>query len=123
MELDRYLNEKGMPLMNKTKYNNTLEWWKQHEVEFPVFSKLAIMFLAIMATSAPSVTIWSRAVQILTAKRSRLEEDVSAGIIFVKENISPLKRHYDNITKDVKDFPKYDWFKFDVLQDTRLDVG
>ena len=73
--------------------------------------------------SAPSETVWSRAAQILTAKRNGLDEVVSAGIIFVKENVSLLKAHYNAITKDIKDWRKYEWFKFDVLEDIKLDVG
>ena len=85
--------------------------------------KLAIMFLSLMATSAPSETIWSRAAQILTAERNGLKEEVSPGIIFVKENISLLKKHYNSIVKDVQNCPEFDWFKFDVLKDVELDVG
>ena len=59
----------------------------------------------------------------MTAKRNGLDKDVLSGIIFVKKNISLLEKHYDTFTKDVNNWPKYEWFNFDVLVDNDVDVG
>ena len=40
--------------------------------------KLVIKYLAVLATSAPSERIWSRAARVLNVKRNRMKEDVTA---------------------------------------------
>ena len=60
-------------------------------------------FLAIPKTSAPSERIWSRAAQVLTTKRPRLDYEVASGMMFVKENAEVLKKHYDTVTKNMAD--------------------
>ena len=56
-------NDFKMKMQNiKTKvYNCPLDWWKTSAHRFKNFERLAVKYLAIPATSAPSERIWSRA--------------------------------------------------------------
>ena len=68
VELDQYLATAGIKLMSnvegskKKDYNDPLSWWKERDEcgQFPTLCRLAELFLAIPATSAPSERILSR---------------------------------------------------------------
>ena len=62
--------------------------------------KFVIKFLAVSATSAPSERIWSRAARVLTVKRNRMKEDVTAAMIYCRENNHILHKHYMEIAKE-----------------------
>jgi hypothetical protein len=47
-----------------------LEWWKRNQVKYPYLARLARLYLAVPATSAPSERIWSRTSRNLTLKRA-----------------------------------------------------
>jgi len=64
------------------------------------FERLAVKYLAIPATSAPSERIWSRAARVLTAKRNKLSEEVSSAIMYCKENRELLHKYYAEIAKE-----------------------
>ena len=51
---------------------NLLNWWREHEQTFPILSKIAKKIHSIVATSAPSERIFSKAGNIVNEKRSRL---------------------------------------------------
>lgn len=105
-ELDLFIVAKGVPIIDeKGDYVNPLEWWMKHEDEFPVLAYMAQAYLSIPATSAPSERIWSRAAQVYTANRSRLDPDIASGIIFTKENLPLLRKHWAVLTKNRKDMP------------------
>ena len=67
-------------------YNCPLDWWKTSAHRFKNFERLAVKYLAIPATSAPSECIWSQAARVLTAKQNRLSEEVSSAIMYCKED-------------------------------------
>jgi hypothetical protein len=46
---------------NTGTYSNPLAWWRAHETMYPNLAKLARQILAIPATSAPSVRLFSTA--------------------------------------------------------------
>ena len=86
---------------NETKvYNCPLDWWKTSAHRFKNFERLAVKYLAIPATSAPSERIWSRAARVLTAKRNKLSEEVSSAIMYCKENRELLHKYYAEIAKE-----------------------
>jgi len=79
----------------KTKvYNCPLDWWKTSAHRFKNFERLAVKYLAIPATSAPSERIWSQAARVLTAKQNMLLEEVSSAIMYCKENRELLHKYY-----------------------------
>ena len=127
-ELAAYDISEGLDITDKDdNYINPLEWWKTHEGDYPILSRMAKAFLAIPATSAPSERIWSRVALILTTKRANLDPEVASGMMFVRENLEILRKHYDELTKDDLDmlslelsglpFPYVDWKKMDAGQD------
>ena len=65
----------NMQNIEKTAYNCPLSWWKSSAHRFKNFKSLAVKYLAIPATSAPSERIWSRAARVLTVKRNRMSEE------------------------------------------------
>ena len=105
VELDHYLKDKGQQLRkeNKKEYNDPLCWWKENEHKYPVIAALAKLFLAIPASTAPSERVWSRAARLIsTIKRANLKEDVSSGMMFVRENLLILKKYYEEVSKKIK---------------------
>ena len=95
-------NDFKMKMQNiKSKvYNCPLDWWKTSAHRFKNFERLAVKYLAIPATSAPSERIWSRAARVLTAKRNKLSEEVSSAIMYCKENRELLHKYYAEIAKE-----------------------
>ena len=57
-------------------------------------------FLTIPATSAPSERVWSQSANVITTKRARLDETIASGIMFVKENVRVLSKHYTFFDKE-----------------------
>ena len=74
--------------------------WKTSAHRFKNLERLAVKYLAIPATSAPSERIWSRAARVLTAKRNRLSEEVSSAMMYCKENRELLHKYYAEIAKE-----------------------
>ena len=104
LELKRYLDTEGLSIgLEGGGYRNPLKWWKDFGTrQFPILWKLAEVFLAIPATSAPSERIWSRASQVLTIRRANLDEEITSGIMFVKENKQVLRSYWKEVTKGME---------------------
>ncbi len=81
-------------------YNCPLSWWKSSARQFKIFKRLAVKYLAIPATSAPSKHIWSQASRILTVKQNRMSEKVTSVIIYCQENRELLLKYYAEIAKE-----------------------
>jgi len=117
IELDGYKHGSvSLPLYSSNgEFNNPLDWWKlEGESKFPKLAKLAKKYLCIPATSAPSERVWSRASRILSMKRSRMKDDVAAAIMFTKENVRILNKHYKKVTGK-EDTPILPMIEDDVL--------
>lgn len=99
-ELNRY---KYMPSIPASE--DPLKWWADNESKFPVLSVLAIRYLAIPATSAPSERLWSIASLIITKTRTQLHGHVVTDMIFLKENGHILQKHAAEIEKRVRMLP------------------
>ena len=91
VEMEAYLADQGIKLRirkehNKKKYNDPLDWSKQHKNKYPIVAGPAEKFLRIPASSAPcSIRTdleWSRTSQVVSIKRASLGEDVSLGILY-----------------------------------------
>ncbi|XP_022073035.2 E3 SUMO-protein ligase ZBED1-like [Acanthochromis polyacanthus] len=63
-----------------------LEWWKQHQPNFPSLSLLAKKYLSIPATSAPSERVFSVGGGIVTCNRACLKPEVVDRLIFLAKN-------------------------------------
>ncbi len=86
--------------VNTKLYNCPLSWWKSSAHQFKIFEMLAVKYLAIPATSAPSGRIWSQAARVLTVKRNRMSEKVTSAIMYCRENREPLHKYYVEIAKE-----------------------
>ncbi len=95
-------NDFKMKMQNiETKVCNCpLDWWKISAHRFKNFESLAVKYLAIPATSAPSERIWSRAARVLTVKRNKMSEEVTSANMYCKENSELLHKYYTEIAKE-----------------------
>jgi hypothetical protein len=94
-ELQRYKHV-SIALHNiDSSFNNVLAWWRRNATK--LLATLAREYLAIPATLAPSERIWSRASRILSLKRASLKPEVAQRMMFVKESLSILHRHYHTL--------------------------
>ena len=64
-----------------------LQWWKCHENDFPLLSQYARRYLAIPASSGPTERLFSKAGQIVTAKRVQLKPNKGNMLAFLAENL------------------------------------
>ena len=86
---DRAASEIARYLQFPTIYrdDDPLQWWKFHENDFPLLSQYARRYLAIPASSAPTERLFSKAGQILTAKRVQLKPNKANMLVFLAENL------------------------------------
>ena len=103
-DLIRYLtdvNSGACPMENDDhSFNDPLKWWKDNRMKYPYVANISRKFLAIPATSAPSERVWSRAARILSFRRARLKDDLVGRMMFVRENLKFLHKHYYNLKKE-----------------------
>mgnify|MGYP006216102695 CR=1 FL=1 len=107
LELEHYLRDAkngACPMYDvESEFNNPLGWWKQNCVKYPFVVNLARKILAIPATSAPSEHIWSCATRIFSLHHASLKEEVVGHMIFIKENLRLLHKHYCQLVKKEKE--------------------
>jgi len=66
---------------------NPLEWWRQHEANFPRVASLAKKYLCIPATSSPSEQAFSTSGNIITCRRSALKPEMVDQLVFLAHNL------------------------------------
>ena len=67
-------------------FNDPLSWWMQHKEQLPVLAKLAQIYLAVQASSAPSERVFSKASLLLSNRRSAMDPNFAGKMMFVSEN-------------------------------------
>ncbi|GFR60262.1 zinc finger BED domain-containing protein 1 [Elysia marginata] len=82
IEVRRFLEAEGLA---RTK--NPLAWWRDHSQMFPRLALIAKDVLATPATLVPSERIFSKAGELISARRSRLSKKNVDMIIFLHKNI------------------------------------
>jgi hypothetical protein len=132
---DRYLhdviNKGACPMYDADDaFNNPLKWWKENCAKYPYVAKIARKYLAIPATSAPSEQVWSRLAKFLSLWRAHLSDDLVGRMMFGKENLVFLHKHYRELMKKetVKELHHLVNLKFNYLiamdeDDEDIDVG
>lgn len=82
-------------------YNCPLcSWWETSGHWYINLGKLAVKYLSVPATSAPSEHIWSQATRFLTVKQNRMSEEVTAAMMYCRENKDILHKCYTKIAKE-----------------------
>jgi len=69
-EVDEYLTTSTEPLNT-----NPCEWWKSHQLQYPVLSKIARDYIGIPSTSVPSEQAFSKSGELISKKRNRLSDN------------------------------------------------
>lgn len=82
-EVMRYKEVKPLPLSV-----NPLNWWREHEGEYPLLSCQAKWYLCIPGISVPAERIFSTAGDIVTAQRSALKPEHVDQLIFLNKNLN-----------------------------------
>ncbi|XP_062872093.1 zinc finger BED domain-containing protein 4-like [Trichomycterus rosablanca] len=81
IEVDRYLSEVNLP-----RQEYPLMYWSKHKYIYPHLYKLAQMFLCIPASSVPCERVFSKAGEIVSKKRNRLNPNTVKKLIFLNKN-------------------------------------
>ena len=87
-ELDKYLSMPRQPISvspGSSEVNNPLSWWQLNQQMFPVLARLARMYLAIQATSAPSERLFSIASLIIRSGRARLDPYNAGTLLYIAQ--------------------------------------
>ena len=58
------------------RHNSPLEWWRQHEEQYPALSKMAFDLLSVPLMSAECEKVFLAAKLLITDKRNRMKDDV-----------------------------------------------
>ncbi|XP_035263235.1 zinc finger BED domain-containing protein 4-like isoform X2 [Anguilla anguilla] len=80
-ELRRYATKKKIP-----REGNPLSWWKVNGEEFPILQRAAGRYLGIVSTCAPTVRAFSRAGEVYSLQRLRLELETISVMLFLNGN-------------------------------------
>ena len=82
VEVKRYFEEK-----NIDRKDDPLLWWKGNGTRFPHLMVLAKKYLAIPGSSVPSERLFSKAGELVSARRSRLKPKNVDMMLFLNKNL------------------------------------
>ena len=72
-----------MPVISRK--DNLPKWWQQNGNVFPGLQALALKYLSIVTMSVPSERLFSKAGELLSAKRNRLKpKNVNMFLFLIK---------------------------------------
>ncbi|CAF4842459.1 unnamed protein product [Pieris macdunnoughi] len=77
-ELEEYLSKP-----RAASSEDILEWWRTHETEYPILSKMARDFLSIPATSVPAERLFSKASLVIRKHRNRLSDESARWLLCI----------------------------------------
>ena len=83
-ELAAYLE---LPQIKYTTEQDMLDWWKEHQVEFPNVALMARQYLGCPASSASVERLFSSVGVAYSAKRKRASADTLESIMFAQANL------------------------------------
>lgn len=81
-EMERYCKAPSLPLTE-----DPLNWWRVHEITFPLLSRLSKRYLCIPGTSVSAERVFSTAGDVVTAKRSALKPEHVDQLVFLQKNL------------------------------------
>jgi hypothetical protein len=94
-EIASYKSAKGVKLKDPEtgKCTNPLDWWRVHETNYPYLAKLAMKYLAILATSAPPKCVFSFAGLTIAKDRAHLDCSQANELVFLHDCVLALEEH------------------------------
>ncbi|KAJ4949461.1 hypothetical protein JOQ06_020976 [Pogonophryne albipinna] len=81
-EIERYCKASSLPLTE-----DPLNWWRVHEITFPLLSRVSKRYLCIPGTSVSAERVFSNAGDVVTAKRSTLKPEHVDQLVFLQKNL------------------------------------
>ncbi len=87
---------------NEGNFNDVLKYWAVNESQPPELAQLTKEFLTIPATSAPSERVWLSAARVIREKRSHLNPEVTAWMMFAQENFEIIREHWKVLQPNVQ---------------------
>lgn len=97
-ELLLYRREPPLPTKNPDgSFTNPLDWWRVKHHQFPLLSKLAIKYLAIPATSAPSERVFSTAGITIANERAKLDPKDAGDLVFLHDAVPAMRKYNRSI--------------------------
>ncbi|KAJ4938907.1 hypothetical protein JOQ06_028373 [Pogonophryne albipinna] len=81
-EIERYCKASSLPLTE-----DPLNWWRVHEITFPLLSRVSKRYLCIPGTSVSAERVFSTAGDVVTAKRSTLKPEHVDQLVFLQKNL------------------------------------
>uniref|UniRef100_A0A1X7TCX8 HAT C-terminal dimerisation domain-containing protein n=1 Tax=Amphimedon queenslandica TaxID=400682 RepID=A0A1X7TCX8_AMPQE len=60
-------------------------WWSEHEAAYPSLHKLAMKYLSIPGTSVPAERLFSKAGELISARRNRLKPKHVNMVLFLNK--------------------------------------
>jgi hypothetical protein len=93
-ELLLYHREPHIPTKTPDgRFTDPLDWWCVKQSQFPLLSKLAVKYLAIPATSAPSERVFSTAGITIASERAKLDPKGAGDLVFLHDAVPALKKY------------------------------
>jgi hypothetical protein len=74
------------------KIKDILKFWEENKLKFPLLFELSCKYLCISATSCASERVFSKAGEIVSAKRSKLKPKHVNNLIFLNKNYPKLNK-------------------------------
>ncbi|CAI5666116.1 unnamed protein product [Oreochromis niloticus] len=82
IEVQRYLAERNIPRLE-----DPLTYWGNRKTSYPNLFNLALQFLCIPASSVPCERVFSKAGEMVSKKRNRLNAVTLDKLIFLNKNV------------------------------------
>ena len=100
-ELNSYKQCKLLQIYNIIDGKKTIncplkKFWYTNKERFPILYSMALKYMCVPATSAPSERVFSVASKILTKFRNRLDPDTAGSILFIHGSLNWYKNHIKN---------------------------
>ena len=83
VEKQQYLQHK-----NIERHEDPLKWWEQNSAHLPYLQRVAKKYLCIPATSVPVERLFSKAGEVIAARRSNIKPKNVDMILFLNKNFN-----------------------------------
>ena len=82
IEKQQYFQHKNLP-----RESNPLQWWKENSMHLPLLQELAKKYLCVPGTSVPAERVFSKAGELVTARRNALKPKSVDMVLFLNKNL------------------------------------